>query len=80
MAEIIRRVADAHGVSVALIKSPRKTKALCLARHEFVWRARQERNLDGSQRHSLPAIGRFLGRDHTTALSSERRFQALMDA
>ena len=61
MADIIREVAAAHGLSVADLTGPRHIHRFVLARHEAMWRCRHETG------QSFPQIGRALGgRDHST--------------
>lgn len=69
--QIIQEVAASHGLKDSDLIGPSRLKSVSWARHEAVWRIRQQTNL------SLPQIGRILGgRDHTTALHSERRYAA----
>jgi chromosomal replication initiation ATPase DnaA len=66
--EIVKSVADRHGVSISEIIGPDKRLRFVLARHEAMFHLRR----DGSR--SLPAIGRLLGgRDHSTVLNGVRR-------
>ena len=69
MAQVINEVAFEFGVTVQDIKGPARQKHIALARHCFCWRAYRE-----CQR-SMPEIGRFLNRDHTTVLNSIRRWE-----
>lgn len=70
MREIIKQVAAKHGVTVTDIISERRPKPVVIARHEAMWRCKQETT------NSLPAIGRaFGGRDHTTALAAIRKHE-----
>jgi chromosomal replication initiator protein len=63
MREIIREVAQKHGVLVADILSDRRHKPVVVARHEAMWRCKNETSF------SLPQIGRAIGnRDHTTVM------------
>lgn len=80
MKDILDAVSEQTGVSVGAIKSPLRYKHISRARHQFCWEAYQVRYRDGTRRYSLPMIGQFLGgRDHTTILSSVRRWQQIMD-
>jgi hypothetical protein len=73
MREIVREVARKHGVSVNDIVSERRPRAVVLARHEAMWRCKQETTC------SLPQIGRAIGgRDHTTVLHGVRMHQERM--
>ena len=70
--DIIRRVAQYRGVSLADLKGPRRWAHWAQARKECYWLLRKHTNL------SLPAIGHVMGnRDHTTVLHGIRRVYAL---
>lgn len=71
--EIADQICEKHDVTLAELRCPRRVACLVLARHEFWWRAKHETV------QSLPAIGRFLNKDHTSALHGIRRYQALLD-
>ncbi len=70
---ILREVAAKHGLTAAEILSARRDKTVVLARQETIWRLSKETSM------SLPAIGKKMGRDHTTVLYSIRRPQARLD-
>lgn len=56
-----------HGLTLAAIRSPSRSRHLAHARQEFWWRARRETDA------SYPKLGRFTGnRDHTTVIYGER--------
>lgn len=66
--EIIRIIAGKHGVSVADVKGPKRTKRLVAARHEAIIAAyRLRKDL------TSPQIGREFGRDHTTILHAVKK-------
>lgn len=70
--DIIRAVAQKHGVTVEDMRSDRKNTKICLARFEACYRMRTETKL------SYPMMGRLLGdRDHTTTLNAARRYAEL---
>jgi len=72
---IISEVALQYGLSSRDIKSQRQSGNLVEARHKTAWRLRNETLM------SLPQIGRLLGgRDHSTIISSLRRYQLLMNS
>ena len=72
---IIGVVAAAHEIPVAGVLGQSRFCEVVLARHEAMWKVRQECAL------SLPHIGRiFGGRDHTTVLYGIRKHQALLDS
>ena len=61
---IITNVCKKYGLSEEDIKGRKKTKEIAMARHICIYIIRKMTDL------SLPAIGRILGRDHTTVMSS----------
>ena len=61
---ILERVSKKYGVSVEDIKSRKRVKAIVFARHVAIYAIRKMTEL------SLPAIGKIIGRDHSTVLSS----------
>lgn len=69
---IIQETADKHGVSVEMLMSQRRDNKTVVARHELYWRMRSQTNW------SLPQIGRFLDRDHTSVLHGCRAHEARM--
>ena len=62
--KILIHTAKKYGVSVEDIKSKKKTDSIANARHVAVYIIRKLTNL------SLKEIGKFLGRDHSTIISS----------
>jgi Bacterial dnaA protein helix-turn-helix len=73
--EVVRSVADTHGISPHLIVGRSRCAAVTAARQEvYYW-------LRHTGRFSMPRIGRWLDRDHTTVLhgirQTEKRFKAL---
>jgi chromosomal replication initiator protein len=66
MKQIAREVAAKHGVPMVDLKSARRDRPTVLARQEAIYRMRTE------TLRSLPEIGRFFNRDHTTALHAVR--------
>lgn len=70
---ILREVAAKHGFTVPEMLSARQDRKLAAARQEAMWRMSKETTM------SLPAIGRRLGRDHSTVLygirAHERRLR-----
>lgn len=68
MAQILARVAEKHGLTVADLKGPRIAPRFSHPRQEAM------HAMHAVGRWSLPQIGRFLGgRDHTTVLHGVRR-------
>jgi chromosomal replication initiator protein len=70
--EALAAAASAFGLSVEEIKGRTQPQRIVRARHAFVYVART------SMSESYPRIGRALGRDHTTAMSSMQRAEALI--
>jgi chromosomal replication initiation ATPase DnaA len=68
--EIISEVAKQHGVTPVAITSDRRNAKLVAARHEAMWRARNETT------HSLPRIAQSFRRDHTTVMHGVARHEA----
>jgi hypothetical protein len=67
MMEIARQVAHAHGVKLEEMLGDRRHAYLIPARQEAMYHMVQE------DRWSLPHIGRFFGRDHTTVMWGHAR-------
>lgn len=70
--QIALEVCSKYEVSLVDLKSARRDHATVVARQEACWRMRHETE------RSLPEIGRFFNRDHTTALHSVRVHSARM--
>lgn len=61
--KLLAEIAHKHGLTVAHITGKSRKAAICHARHEWFFRARQELEM------SLPNIGRRTGfRDHSTVI------------
>jgi chromosomal replication initiation ATPase DnaA len=66
-------VATKHGISFADLTSHKRDASLVRARHEAMWRLRQNTRL------SYPQIGKILGdRDHSTIIHGIRRHEQRM--
>ena len=61
--DMMLSIADEYGVSAAMLVGPSRQKAGALARQEFYHRIKTHRPMI-----SLPRIGRWLSRDHTTVM------------
>ena len=70
LSDIVAVVARRHGVSPSEIRSERRTSPVVRARQRAVWLCKR------MTLRSLPAIGRAVGRDHTTVLHSLRAVDA----
>lgn len=69
---ILEAVADHYKVSLEDIRGRCRTNRICQPRHVVVYLAVKHAKM------SMPAIGRKLNRDHTTALSANRRINRLL--
>lgn len=70
--EVLPIAADAFEIAVEEILGRAQPQRIARARHAFVYVART------ALAESYPRIGRVLGRDHTTVISSLRRAEALI--
>ena len=61
---IVDKVSRKYGISVEDIKSRKRTKDIASARHIAIYLIRRLTDM------SLPAIGKYMGRDHSTIMSS----------
>lgn len=66
---IIYNVALKHGLTIADIMGRRRKPNIVLARHEAMY------ELHATGKYSLPQIGRFMKRDHTTILHGCRKIE-----
>jgi hypothetical protein len=72
LADIAAEVCRKHRVSLTAFRSPRRGQQFVQARFEFYWRARNETE------KSLPQIGRYVNRDHTTIMHGIRKYEAAL--
>lgn len=61
--DILRLVARTHGVTVADLKGPAQERLISQPRHVAMWLCSRHSG------RSLPVIGYYLNRDHTTVLN-----------
>lgn len=73
---IIRQAADEHGVPYADVVGLDTHRAASRVRFEAMYRIRNEIRIAG-QPPSLPQIGRWFSRDHTSVLNALRRHEKL---
>lgn len=66
---ILIETAAKYKIFVKDLRSVTRTNKLVAARHECMYRLRNELNL------SLTCIGRFMRRDHTTVLHALRKYE-----
>ena len=69
MAQILSEVAEQFNVSVADLKGPARFRCIVYPRQDAMWRMVNE------GRWSLPQIGRFFNRDHTTVIWAWRQVE-----
>jgi len=69
MARILAEVSEETGISVAAMKGPSRYRIIVYPRQEAMWRMVNE------GRWSLPQIGRFFNRDHTTVIWAFRQVE-----
>lgn len=75
MRDIATEVASRHGLLLREITGPDRHKSVCNARFEAMHLIYQERWPDGRRVYSLPQIGKFFNRDHTTVLNALKRYR-----
>jgi len=74
MTTIVAEVAAAHRLPVADLMGRNKNRRYVVARQEAMWRIRRVMWADGvTHRYTLPQIGRYFSRDHTTVVAACRR-------
>lgn len=66
MAQIAQEVAADYGIRVTDMLGQSVEHRFAHPRQDFWWRCRQVKDHRGKQRFSLPQIGRFSHRDHST--------------
>lgn len=67
MADIIREVAERHGLSVGDLVGKSHSRSIAWPRHEAMWECRMR------TQQSFPAIGRKFNRDHSTVIIAVRK-------
>lgn len=73
MRHILEAVCEAFGFQARQIRGEQRDQGMCFARFAFVLLARREG-------YTYPRIGRFLHRDHSTAIHAARRAKELVAA
>ena len=74
MRDIACRVAERHGLTVDDLRGSDRTKRVAWPRQEAMAAIRE------TGRYSLPRIGKFFNRDHTTVIHAVRRVAERTDA
>lgn len=73
-------VCHVHKVLKREVMSDERRRAVAYARFELVWRLRQHKWPLGGAKYSYPEIGRALGRDHSSVINAERRWEQILAA
>lgn len=73
--QIAEDVAQFYRITVVSMKGPARVRSVCRPRFEAMWLAYQERWPNGRRVYSLPQIGAYFGRDHTTVLNALKRHE-----
>lgn len=73
VAYILRRTAYENGLSVADLRGSSRTTNITRARWTAIWRIRDLTTGNDQPRYSLPTIGGFIGRDHTSVLHALKK-------
>lgn len=71
LSRIASEVSQVSGVSLEEMQGRDRRKHIVAARQVCYWQARKSG-------HSLPEIGRFFNRDHTTVLSGIRKLEPIL--
>lgn len=80
MTEIAEAVAVKRGLTLEDLLGPSRRSKVCEVRQEAMWHMRERRWASGEHRWSLPQIGAYFGRDHSTVLWGIHRHQARIEA
>jgi len=75
---IAREMAVKHGLEPRVILGRDRDNTTVMARQELAWRLSRIVGADGRRRFSLPQIGRYLDRDHSTILHAIRAHEKRM--
>ena len=76
--QLAREIATKHGLTPEVIFSRVKDDFTVMARQELAWRLSRIVRADGRRRFSMPQIGRYLDRDHTTIIHAIRAHEKRM--
>lgn len=69
MRSIVADVARKYGLTVEALRGPSRIRSVSWPRQEAMWR------MINTKRYSLPQVGRFFNRDHTTVLHGWRQVE-----
>ena len=76
--DVLHDVAWTHGVSVDDILGDNRCRQFAHARQRVAFDLYAMQSPDGSRRFSMPQLGRYLNRDHTTILHAIRAHEKRM--
>ena len=76
---VLRNVGATRGIDPRDILGDSRLRLIVYARQEVAWRLYQFRDHRGYRRFSMPQIGRYLRRDHTTILHAIRAHEKRME-
>lgn len=80
---LLKRICLIKGVDESLVKSDCRRKDIVEARRLFCYVARQltSMNDEGEEAHtySLPSIGRFINKDHSTVVATIKKLEELLE-
>lgn len=79
MDEIVIAAALRHRISVKELRGRSRVRHIAHVRQAVFLEAYSERRSNGCKAYSLPMIGRYFGRDHTTILHGIRAATARQD-
>lgn len=80
MKTILADVCADYRITEEDIRNPARTRRIAWPRQAFMWRCKQVKRADGTDRYSFPQIGAFLGgMDHTSVLHGVRRHEQRLE-
>ena len=74
MTDIVKETSAAHKVSLKEMMGSSRLPEVSRARQEAMYKIRLVTTPRGTVRYTLPQIGRFFGRDHTTIIHGIRAY------
>jgi chromosomal replication initiation ATPase DnaA len=76
--QLAREIAAKHGLTPEGILGRARDDTTVMGRQELAWRLSRIVRSDGRRRFSMPQIGRYLDRDHTTIIHAIRAHEKRM--
>lgn len=80
MKDVVAEVAERRGIDALTLRGPSARRPVVRARWEAFHLCRNITRENGRPKYSLPQIGKFFGRDHTTVLYGLRQWSAASEA